>query len=156
MPGIASQIVEVVVFRFAHDRPEYLLLRRAREENLYPGMWQIITGRVREGETAVRAARRELQEETHISPLRFWVLPHTGTFYDPGTDLIHLSPFFAAQTPEEADPALSAEHGAFRWLPLEEALPMLVWPGQREGLRMVHELILGGEEASQLSLLAPE
>ena len=156
MPEIVSHIVEVVVFRFAADRVEYLLLRRASEERVYPGMWQIITGRVREGETAVQAARREILEETRLSPVRFWVLPYTGTFYDPGMDLVHLTPFFAAQTPEAADPLLSREHTSFRWLPLEGAVPMLVWPGQREGLRLVHEYILGGEEASQLCLLAPE
>ncbi len=156
MPGVVSRIVEVVAFRFAHDRPEYLLLRRAREERIYPGMWQIITGKVREGETAVQAARRELLEETGVSPERFWVLPHTGTFYDPGSDAIQISPFFAAQTPGQVDPVLSAEHGEFRWLSVEEALRKLVWTGQREGLRIVHECIVSGEEASGLTLLPPE
>ncbi|MGB5875719.1 MAG: NUDIX domain-containing protein [Bacteroidota bacterium] len=156
MPGIVSRIVEVVVFRFTHDRPEYLLLRRAREEKIYPGMWQIITGKVREGETAVQAARRELLEETRISPERFWVLPYTGTFYDPGMDAIQISPFFAAQAPEQADPVLSNEHAAFRWLSVEEASRMLVWTGQREGLRLVHECIVGGGEASGLALLPPD
>jgi dATP pyrophosphohydrolase len=148
--------VEIVVFRFVRDRPEYLLLRRAREERVYPGMWQIITGRIREGETAVRAARREVLEETRISPLRFWVLPHTGTFYDPGNDAMQISPFFVAQVPEQEEPVLSTEHDAYRWLSAGEATRLLVWPGQRDGLRLAHEYMAGGEEASQFSLLAPE
>jgi dATP pyrophosphohydrolase len=156
MPTLVSQIVEVVVFRFVGDRPEYLLLRRAREEKVYPGMWQIVTGKIREGETAVRAARREVLEETRISPLRFWVLPHTGTFYDPGKDAMHVSPFFVAQVPDDVEPMLSAEHAEYRWLSVTEAMRLLVWPGQREGVMVAHEYILGGEEASSFALLAPE
>jgi dATP pyrophosphohydrolase len=155
MPEIISRIVEVVVFRFTKDKPEYLLLRRSPGESIYPGMWQIVTGTVREQETAVQTARRELREETRISPQRLWIAPFTGTFYDAGTDTVQLSPFFAAQTPEDVEPVLSGEHAEYRWLSFQEATGILVWPGQRDGLRLVHECIVGGEEASRLTLLPP-
>ena len=64
MPIVLSTMVEVCVFRFSADHPEYLLLKRAPEEPLYPNIWQMVTGSVEAGETAVVAALRELEEET--------------------------------------------------------------------------------------------
>jgi dATP pyrophosphohydrolase len=152
---IEGGIVEVCVFRFRDSQPEVLLLRRAAGEALYPGVWQNVTGSVHRGENSLTAARRELAEETGLTPLRFWIVPHISTFYDRARDAVISIPYFAAQVGSEERPVLSDEHDAFDWLSFSDAWERLVWPGQREGLKIVHEYIVGGEEASRLSEVPP-
>jgi dATP pyrophosphohydrolase len=148
VPRIVSRIVEVVVFRFGAAGPEFLLLQRAADEPVYPGVWQVVTGTVHDGESALDAARRELGEETRLGPERFWVVPHVSTFYEPRADELHQCPFFAAQVPPRAEPVLSAEHQEYRWLALPEALRLLLWPSQREGLRIAEQYVIRGEAAA--------
>ena len=148
-----ERFVEVCPFRIRRDRGEYLLLRRAAREALYPGLWQFVTGRVEEGETAHRAALRELREETAAAPARFWVVPAINAFYDASADEIRPVALFAVELESGAEVRLSAEHDAFLWLPAAEARRKLVWPGQRNCLDTVEQYILGGEEAGKLLAL---
>ncbi len=151
MTDVVSRVVEVCVFRFRNDRPQYLLLKRGPNDPVYSGLWQIVTGTIRSGETAVEAARRELAEETAVTPAGFWVVPYTDSYYDPRSDETSIIPFFAAQFPPADEPRLSAEHVTYEWLGYAEALSRLVWPGQRLGLETVERIILGGEAASRLT-----
>lgn len=153
MPVIASTIVEVCVFRFVKNKPEYLILKRSAHEKIYPNLWQIVSGNIDDGEKAFEAALRELREETGFVPARFWVVPHVSTFYDPAYDSMNLSAFFAAQVAPDGQPVLSLEHQSCEWLPYETALKRLVWLGQRQGLRTVHEYIIGGEEAGRVTII---
>ena len=155
MPRIVSRIVEVVVFRFSRTGPEFLLVQRAADEPLYPGIWQVVTGTVHGGETALAAAQRELREETKLEPERFWVVPFVSTFYEPEADELHQCPFFAAQVGSGDEPALSAEHQDYRWLPLVDASSLLLWPSQREGLRITEQLVIRGEAASSWLRVPP-
>ena len=65
---IIDDIIEAHIFRLVEDRLEFLLLRRAADEEVYPGVWQPVTGRMHEGEKAWEAALREIKEETGLSP----------------------------------------------------------------------------------------
>jgi dATP pyrophosphohydrolase len=150
MPIITCKIVEICVFRFVKDCPEYLLLKRSPDESIYPNVWQMVSGTMREGERVVEAALREFKEETSLAHMHFWVVPHVSTFYDAEYDAVNLSPFFAAQVSPGAAPTLSLEHSTYEWLPYEQAWARLVWPGQRAGLEIVHKYIVGGERAGML------
>jgi dATP pyrophosphohydrolase len=150
VPEVVSRYVEVCLFRIRADRGEYLLLRRAEDDPVHPGLWQYVTGKIEEGEKASDAALRELREETGAAPLRFWVVPAVNSFYDPRRDVVNLLPVFAAQMDPQCAVRLSAEHSEFRWLPYGEARSRLVWPGQRNCLDIIREYILGGEEAGNL------
>ncbi len=46
-----------------------LLGRRAVHRKLYPGLWDVIGGRVEEGESLASALERELREEIGVLPL---------------------------------------------------------------------------------------
>lgn len=151
MTSVLSQMIEVCVFRITGGRSEYLLLKRADDEPIYPGMWQIVTGAGDGGETALQASLRELREETGLAPLQYWAVPHMSTFYDHRRDAVHILPFFAARVGPDAAVRLSAEHSASEWVPYAEALSRLIWPGQRAGLAVVEQVIVGGEEASRLT-----
>jgi 8-oxo-dGTP pyrophosphatase MutT (NUDIX family) len=150
MAEIINDIVEACVFRFRNDRPEFLLLRRAPHEPLYPGIWQIITGSLHEGETALEGVRREILEEIALTPVRFWVVPHLSSFYDHRRDRVSVSPLFAAQITPGEEPVLSGEHDRYEWVEFAEARKRVVWPSQKRGLEIVFEQILGGERAAGL------
>lgn len=155
MPKIVSRIVEVVVFRFSRTGPEYLLLQRAADEPVYPGIWQVVTGTLHDGETALAAARRELEEETKLEPERLWVVPYVSTFYDHEADEINQCPFFAAQVGPGDEPVLSPEHRRHRWLSQGDAGRLLLWPSQREGLRITEQLVARGEMAASWLRVPP-
>ena len=151
MTARAGGMVEVCIFRIRNSAAEVLLLCRAEDEDLYPGIWQNVTGSVHDGEDSIAAARRELGEETGLAPARFWIVPHVSSFYDRARDAIVSVPLFAAEVLPEASPVLSREHDLFEWLPFSEASSRLVWPAQRRGLDIVLQYIVGGEAASRLS-----
>jgi dATP pyrophosphohydrolase len=153
MPPVVSEIVEVIIFRFARAGTEFLLVERSPHDALYPGLWQVVTGSVRAGETAVDAARREVLEETGLSALEFWVVPYVGSFYDAQHDRLHLTPFFAAEVASGAEVRLSSEHEKYRWVEFAEATGILPWPAQKEALRVLDLAILKTGPTASLSRL---
>lgn len=150
MATISANVVEVCIFKIVQREPRYLLLRRTERDSLYPGIWQIVSGMVEENEHTVRAALRELHEETGLTPIRFWAAPYVDIFYIATDDTVHLSPLFAAQVGEQDQPKLSVEHQSFSWDDVETARSKLIWPGQRRGLKRVHRYIVGGLAAGDL------
>ena len=154
MAAITSRVVEACIFKRDHDGPTYLLLKRSVNDSIYPGMWQLVTGSMKEGERAVDAALRESREETAVEPLRFWVVPFVNSFYVAVNDTVHLSPVFAIEVAVNAGVSLSPEHQEYRWCTMDEAKHMLVWPGQRTTIDLVHQYIVGGQEAARLLSVA--
>ncbi len=155
MPAIECTIVETVVFKRVKDTPRYLLLKRAPTEALYPDTWQIVTGTIEAGETAVAAALREMAEETAMGVGRFWAVPIVGSFYDVRRDSVQLCPLFAAEVVPEAEPRLSSEHHSFQWVEAEDAFQFLVWPGHHQAIKTVHEFIVTEREAARLTEINP-
>lgn len=156
MTTVVSRSMEVVVFRLLHDRPEYLVLRRSQEERVHPCMWQIITGIIEEGESAVAAAVREVGEEAGLRPLRLWNVPLVNSFYDATRDTVNMCPVFAVQVGPDAQVTLSEEHMAYQWFSKAAAWKTLVWPAHRESLDVVEQYILRGSEAAdRLELKVP-
>ena len=143
MSVLAVRFVQVHLYR----RPtvstvEFLVLRRAADEPLFPGLWQMVTGTMEEGETAMEAARRELREETGIISDALEVVPYVASFYLAADDSIHHVPVFATEVFSDTEVRLSPEHDSLAWLPYEDAWRRLVFPGHREGLRILNEYVL--------------
>ena len=156
MTAVVSRSIEVVVYRLNRDRAEYLVLQRSLEERAHPGMWQIITGMVEEGETAVAAALREVREESGVTPQRLWTVPLVNSFYNATTDTVHMCPVFAIQADPGAVVTLSEEHMDFGWFPYTIARERLVWPAHRDSLEIVEGYIVRGSEAAdRLELPVP-
>jgi dATP pyrophosphohydrolase len=129
----------------------YLLLLRHPDRF---GIWQGVTGGQEEGETVADAAAREVREETGFPAQAAEVLPfaspHTfpleGPFrrFYPGHDRV-TEHRFHLPVPMR-DPVLDpAEHVAFRWCGLAEALDRLHWASNRQALEELHQSLLGGE-----------
>ena len=129
------------------------MLQRAQTETLYPGMWQIITGKIKRKEKAVATALRELREETGLTAERFWVVPIVGSFFDPRSDSVQMTPLFAAEVSIAAEPTLSEEHERYEWANLNRACELLVWPGHLNAVQAVNTYIVAEREAAGLSEL---
>ena len=135
--NIKSDLVEVHIFRIEDDEMKFLLLKRSAHK-IFPGLWQMVSGHIQKGETAVRTALRELHEETGLQPARFWVSPNINSFYSPGDDSITMIPVFAAKV-ESENVLISNEHSEFKWLNSEEAKLLLAWEGQRRSVDIIKE-----------------
>lgn len=133
--------MSVYCFRLSPQGPEYLLLRRREGIDRLGGTWQAVHGGIKPDETALKAARREVREETGITPISFWELDYVEAHYSPEQDAIRLVPCFAAQLPGDAQIELGPEHSEHRWVTLDEALQLLIWRSQREAFRILHETI---------------
>ena len=110
------------------DAKEFLLLERRRP----PGYWQSVTGSLEWGETADRAARRELEEETGITQgvlvnlqwtQTYEILASFGKIYAPGI-IRNLEHAFSLRLPRRVEVTLS-EHVQCRWVSDTEALSLV-------------------------------
>ncbi|RPI18242.1 MAG: NUDIX pyrophosphatase [Ignavibacteriae bacterium] len=140
MPKIISNYIEVHVCRRAESGYSFLLLKRSPEMEIYPGIWQVITGAIEENEPTIDAAKREVMEETGLAPLKIYSMPRVNTFYFEFGDAICLSPVFLAMTDKE-DVVISGEHTEHRWVNYEEAVNLIHWPDQIESLNLIYKYL---------------
>lgn len=155
MPRLKSSHVEVYVFRRRSGRVQFLLLRRAKGRSL-PGTWQPVTGKRKPLETAVRAALREVAEETGVRPLRLWSLETMAFYFDAVADAFVLLPLFAIEIASDASVRLSSEHDAFAFVNAGEAARRVLWESQRRGLAAVRAEVLRSRRlARELEIAVP-
>ena len=57
------------------------------------------------------------------------------------------SAVFAVRLVDGAEPTLSHEHDAMRWVSPDEALELAVWPAYRESIRRIVDNLLDPERA---------
>ncbi len=155
MPRINFEIVEVVLFRM-NPKPEFLALHRSDEEDIYPGLWQIVSGGIEPGEKAYEAAYREIKEETSLTPIALYNTPLTNTFYFYTSDSVNVSPVFAAEVDPGDQVRLSKEHKEFRWLNEDDAVSLLVWPGQKNAIRIIHDFIILKNPSREFMRIPPD
>lgn len=121
-----------VLFRRVQAGRRYLLLRHCSD-----GHWGFPKGRIEPGEDDLAAAVREVFEETRIDELK----PVPGfrqtsryRFRRHGQPVSKTAVYYLAEAP--TDPVrLSAEHDAFRWLTLSDAIDVLTHHDSQRILR---------------------
>ena len=146
---IISTMIEAHIFRESEKGIEFLLLKRA-DYQVYPGLWQMVTGKIKTNEKAYQTAIREIKEETGLTPLQLWVAPTINSFYEPTRlndkvgqedEYVCLLPVFAARV--EADKIqLSDEHTEYKWVNKAEAQKLLAWDGQRKAVSIIEDYFL--------------
>jgi len=95
-------------------------------------------GGVEDGERATDAARRELAEETGLTPAAFFTAGELDAFYDPVRDRIVHVPFFVARV-DDRDIVLEDDvHDEHRWVRFAQAEEMLEFAAQRRVLDEIH------------------
>jgi len=133
---IISNLIEAHIFRETDNGLEFLLLKRAEKE-IYPGLWQMVTGKVEEGETAYQTALREIKEETGLKPERLWVVPNVNTFYSHEINAISMLPVFAAKVKGAEKITICNEHTEYCWYNTEKTKNVLAWEGQRHSVDLI-------------------
>lgn len=134
------RLIDVYPYRTLEGANEFLILKRAPKK-LYAGQWRMIGGKIKTGETAWKAALRELQEETSIKPECFWAIPSVNTFYHSKKDRIEQIPAFAARLPIDAKIKLNEEHTEFRWIQSSDAESLIQWPEQLRLMRLADTIL---------------
>ena len=142
---IISNLVEAHIFKEIKEGIEFLLLKRSANQ-VYPGVWQMVSGKIKEsasgGEKAFETAIREIKEETTLVPLKMWIVPRVNSFYTASSDTLCFVPVFAIQVNPESKVKLSDEHNEFKWVSSVAAKQMLAWDGQRKAVEIITEYFL--------------
>jgi dATP pyrophosphohydrolase len=131
-------MVETHVFRINDGKMEFLLLKRA-EGDIYPFMWQMVTGRVEENEKAFNTALREVLEETSMKVLELWTVSNINSFYSAAADALNFIIVFAARVDTGAATRISPEHIEFKWVDYGEYFETLVWEGQKKSASILFD-----------------
>ena len=128
--------IEVFFYKRLPDgKCSFLLMKRVPERG---GFWQPLTGGVEQGETFEEAIKREVFEETGITEMIEVVdSNYHYEFTDEGR--YHVEYIFGVEVPTNTNVRLSHEHDDLRWVGKDEALQLLKWPGNKEGLRKLCE-----------------
>lgn len=149
--------VTVFVVRPAGDGHELLLGLRAPDKYM-GGTWQLISGGIEpDGETAWKAAVREVHEETGLVVAELYRLPGLAQFYRSDVDAVCLSPYFAALVAAGAQEVCNPEHSALRWVPIAQAEGHLMWPDDRAALGELRRDVLVDAPVKQyLRVALPE
>jgi dATP pyrophosphohydrolase len=136
--NINSKLIEAHIFRKTEDGIEFLLMKRSPNE-VYAGVWQMVTGAIENGEKAFETAIREIREETNLFPKGFWIVPNVNSFYSTADDAITMVPVFVAEVEKNSEVILSSEHTEYIWCSKNKAKELLAWPGQRKSVDIISE-----------------
>lgn len=147
---IKSTLIEAHIFRRIHGQIEFLIMKRAENE-IYPNIWQMVTGSIEHGEKAYETAIREIIEETTLAPKSVWIVPKVNSFYSAKDDSINMVPVFLAEVNNKDLVKLSLEHSEYLWCNQEKAKQLFAWPGQRESVDIICECII--DDKSMLKLI---
>jgi len=134
-------LVDCWIVRESPTGPRILLLRRSLGRIL-AGLWQCVSGSLEDGERVAAGALRELREETGFGPdaiAAFYDLDLVNQFYEPSMDGIVTAAVFAVRVAADAEPRLSHEHDAARWLPIQAAHDEVIWPGYRTAIERIRD-----------------
>lgn len=132
------RIVVVHVVQVNGNEAKYLLIRRCGK--FLPGNWQMVAGKVEEGESTTEGALRELYEETGLRPDRFYTADFVESFFLPKFDMMCHAPVFVAFIDKAQEVKLSPkEHDDYQWLSRQDALSLLEFSSQREALLHIEE-----------------
>ena len=109
----------LVVVAFLIERDGHvLLLKRSRDKDHAPGEWELGSGRVRQGESALGAVYREAKEETG---LEVEVVGPLDTFHfyrgQSRTEAIGITFHCRAS---DGEVRLSSEHDEVKWVPIAQ------------------------------------
>ena len=134
-PKVVEESCGAIVWTMKEGKPRFLVLQRADEENV----WEPPKGHRQEGESEKQTATRELKEELSIENPSFHpsfreVLEYTNS---KGIIIYYVLFLFRA-----GNIAISSEHSAYRWIPIEEIDKYFTYDDIKEIYRKASQTIL--------------
>ncbi|MFZ5625176.1 MAG: NUDIX hydrolase [Gemmatimonadota bacterium] len=133
MTKVTVSLVDVYVVRIGAAGLQFLVLRRGPDGRCH-GAWETVHGHIEPPETPVKAALRELAEETGLVPERLYNLSRVESFYVHRADEVALVPVFVALVAPTAEPVLGDEHDAAEWVSPEFARERFAWPREQRAV----------------------
>lgn len=138
--------VAIIIFRKKKEGFEYAIFKRSDTEE-YAGYWQVIAGGGEEGETPLKAAKRETFEETGIKGVKFFLLKtkssipvyHFSASKDWPKDLYVIPGHYYAINNTGQKTILSDEHSEYRWVDYKTAVKLLHWENDKTALWELNE-----------------
>ena len=149
MTDIVVRVMDCHVFRLVDNEPIYLLLKQSPEQ-IYPVIWQCVTGKIEAGEKPHETALRELNEETGLTPLSMWTIDQVNHYYDPKYDKVFLIPVFGIEV-QTKDVKLSTEHIDYYWGSKEKVKEKMLWNQQKLGLENFYQMLTKNTKKLELS-----
>jgi bis(5'-nucleosidyl)-tetraphosphatase len=122
----------IIVFRRERQEVAYLIL------HYDSGHWDFPKGHIEKNEDEIKAARRELEEETGITEIKIMEGFRENISYyfkDKNKDLIHKQVIFFLAETSEKKVKLSFEHKGFIWLPFKNAYERVTYKNAEELLK---------------------
>lgn len=115
----------IVVTGILKDKDLFLVVRRSKEDDLYPGCWEFPGGHIEFGETISDALKRELKEEIGFSDFDNPIITnYTDEVKEKSGKTIHNIEldFIIEANKENINITLSKEHTEYAWVPKESEL----------------------------------
>lgn len=132
--------VQVFLFYEAPDGARRFLVFRYGENK--GGFWQPVTGSVEEGETFIEGALREAQEESGVEALEKNLIETGYTFEFEAWGNRYREQAFGLRVKNETV-VLSEEHEECRWGSFDDAMKLIKWETNKEGLRRLSAVLEG-------------
>ena len=137
---VTAPFIVVYLVRYIQNEARFLIIKRDREP--YNGIWQPVTGRIEKGEKAWQAAMRETEEETGLTPDRFYSANFIEKFYDLRNEIIAHCPAFVGFMDKDTEINLSAEHSEWRWVRAEEAIEKVAFSEQKKAIAHIKQYFI--------------
>ncbi|MCW5873764.1 MAG: NUDIX domain-containing protein [Anaerolineales bacterium] len=109
-------IPRVLVFLTRGD--EVLLMKRADDRPVFPGLYNGLGGHVERSESVLAAAYREIEEEAGLRPSRLWLCANVAIDTGDPAVGIHMS-VFCGPAPQDSELRQSDE-GTLQWVKVSE------------------------------------
>jgi dihydroneopterin triphosphate diphosphatase len=154
MTSIATDIVDVYVFRRLNARVQFLLLQR-RSDVPMARTWQAFHHEIDEGQTASDAARAALKTLAGLEIDRVYSADFVNQFYDEARDVVVLAPVLAVTIADHAGLNLADDFDDAGWYDRDQATARLPFSGQRWAVRHIDEIMGIGESEAEMYRFDP-
>ncbi|HYH12171.1 MAG TPA: hypothetical protein VD789_07430 [Thermomicrobiales bacterium] len=154
MTRIATDIVDVYVFRRLNARVQFLLLQR-RNDVPMARTWQAFHHEIAEGQSAHEAAGNALRNLAGLTIDRFYSADFINQFYDEARDAVVLAPVLAVTVTDQSSVTLADDFESAGWFDRDEATARLPFSGQRWAVRHIDEIMSIGESEAELYRFEP-
>lgn len=145
MSKVVSKYIELHIFKVEKGKLKFLLLKRSPDQ-IYPGVWQMVTGKIKNKEKAFETAISELMEETGLEVQELYSVPVVNSVYLFETDEVCLIPVFACRVGNNSVVKISEEHSHYKWVNVNRAITLLAWEGQKKSVRLIERYYLKERE----------